>query len=246
MLALTLVNAGGAEHAALFGTGNTGGIGGTVLWEFDLHGTPLLVMSRLVPIGLALVITWWVVRRIGPASLEPVALIALVALSLSLRLVFEQQLFGYYFMALSVALVLLDVASGHIRSSLVAWLATVSMVYVLGSTSLDVIHGPWHAIVQDLVPLSVLLLAAILIVRHLRRGGRTWMLALYVGMIVSALLSWDDTDFLGQPPTWFWQLVLVPVGIALAAGPLLSTLHQHREVQALDEVAPSSSMPALE
>ena len=55
-------------------------------------------------------------------------LISLVATSLALRLVFEQNIFGYYFMALCVTLVLLDVISGRIRGELVAWLALITLV----------------------------------------------------------------------------------------------------------------------
>ena len=34
----------GAAQAILFGTGNTGGIGGAALWELGLHGTSLLLL----------------------------------------------------------------------------------------------------------------------------------------------------------------------------------------------------------
>ena len=61
--------------------------------------------------------------------MDPVPLLALMALSLSLRLVFEQNLYGYYFMAFAVSLVLLDVVGGRIRGQLVAWLGLLTLAY---------------------------------------------------------------------------------------------------------------------
>ena len=52
--------------------------------------------------------------------------------------------------------------------------------------------------------------------------GRIWTLVLWLGMIDAALIEWHDTDLVGIPPTWFWQVVLVPLGIMLAAGPLFA------------------------
>ena len=245
VLPFLIANPRGAVHAILFGTGTTGGIGGTVLWEMDLHGALLVLLSRVAPVGLALVVSWWTLRRIGPdAALAPVALVALVAVCLSLRLVFEQQLFGYYFMALSVSLVLLDVIRGRIRPSLVAWLATTSMVYLLGSTQLDSLRSPWLTLAQDLIPLSVILLAAVLLVHEVRRGGPPWRLALWTAMIAGALITWNETDVLGVPPTWFWQVILVPLGIALAAGPLLAEIRGH-DGTPRHEGAPRAVSPAL-
>jgi hypothetical protein len=228
VLALSAVTSGDAAHAVLFGTGTTGGVGGTLLWELDLHGALLLLCSRIAPVVLSLLLAWWVVRRLGPASLEPVALLSVVGLSLSLRLVFEQQLFGYYFMALSVALVLLDVAGARLRATLVGWLATVSMVYLVGSTALDPLRRPVPGVINDVLPLSVMALGVLLIVREIRRGAHWRMLACWSAMIVGALVVWKQTDIVGQPPTWLWQLVLVSLGIAQAATPLLGELRRHR------------------
>ena len=69
-----------------------------------------------------------VVRRLGPRSLEPVPLLSLVAVSLALRLVFEANLFTYYFMALAVTLALLEVTQGSIRRTVAAWFAALTLV----------------------------------------------------------------------------------------------------------------------
>ena len=47
--------------------------------------------------------------------MDPVPFCRSIATSLSFRLVFEQNLYGYYFMALAVSLVLVDVMCGRIR-----------------------------------------------------------------------------------------------------------------------------------
>ena len=220
-LPLLVENAGGTVHAIVFGTGDTGGIGGTVLWELDLHGALLVLLSRIAPIAFGLAVAWWAVRRLGDGVMEPVPLVAVIALALSFRLVFEQQLFGYYYMALSVSLVVLDVVLGRIRWSLIAWIATVSMVYLLGSDALSTLRPPWLTLLRDLIPLSVILLALLLIALDILGRRVSWMLGFWVAMIAAALLTWDRTNVLGSPPVWFWQVAFVPLGVALAAGPFL-------------------------
>jgi hypothetical protein len=224
-LPLLIANTKGTVHAVVFGTGTTGGIGGTILWEFDLQGVVVTLLSRVAPIAIATFLAWWTVRRIGPAAaMRPGPLMALLSVCLSLRLVFEQQLFGYYFMALTVALLLLDVVRGHLRSTLAAWLATTSMVFLLGlgSTQLNLLRSPWVTTARDLIALAVILLAGLFIVRDARRAASHWRLALWVGVIAAALLSWATFNHFNEPPTWLWQVLLVPPGIALAAGPLLA------------------------
>ena len=227
-LPLALVNARGVARAVVFGTGATGGIGGTILSESNLHGVPLDLLSRVAPIALSFMIAWWALRRLGAAAaVQPVALVSLIGVCVGLRLVFEQQLFGYYYLALSVSLVALDVVRGRVRSTVVGWLATVSMVYILGSTQLDLLRPPWLTLARGLIPLSVIALAAALLARDIRRGGPPWKLALWIAMIVAAVVSWTTVDEFNVPPTWVWQVALVPLGLALAAGPLLAEVRNH-------------------
>jgi hypothetical protein len=101
----------------------------TVLADTHLHGPLLFVPSRIVPIILAAALAWWALRRLGPRVLEPVSLVSLIATSLSFRLIFEVNLYGYYFMAVALLLVVLDVLYGRIGVRLVAWLALVTLVF---------------------------------------------------------------------------------------------------------------------
>jgi hypothetical protein len=234
-----------AAHAILIGTGDVNEVGGSLVWELgDKSGLPVLVISRLVPLAVSAALGWWAAHRLGPAALTPVPLLALLALCLSSRLVFDQQLFGYYYLALAVTLVLLDAARGHIRVSLVAWLSTVSMVYqLLGSTRVDLLHGLPHTFVEDLIPLSVACLGVVLIVRQMRREGPNRMLVCWVGMIAAAVIVWNRTDVLGQPPAWLWQIILVSLGITLALGPLLEAIRSPAGLVRSDRYAPKWAPP---
>ncbi len=219
---------GSAAHAILLGTGSTGGIGGTVLWELGLHGMSLLVLSRLVPVAIAAAIAWWATRRLGPLVLEPVALLALVALSLGLRLAFEQQLFEYYFMALSVSLLLLDVARGRFRGALVAWLLTVPAVFIGEIQGLGDMTTP--------IRVALILVAIVVIVPRALRGARAVSLAPWYALIAGTLVAWPRFDLVGRPPTWFFQIVLVAWGLALAAAPLIDEVRRHTPAPAATRV----------
>jgi hypothetical protein len=83
---------------------NVPSFGGTVLWETDLRGPLLFVISRVLPIAAVTALAWWASRRLGERLLESTPLMSLLASALAVRLVFEENLFGYYFMAVAVSL----------------------------------------------------------------------------------------------------------------------------------------------
>lgn len=107
----------------------TGGRMYSISWldQTGLHPPLLFVVARFLPFALALVLAWWAEKKFGPTVLEPVPFISLIATSLCMRLVFEVNLYGYYFMAIAVLLILLDVLRGRIRVSLVVWLVAVGV-----------------------------------------------------------------------------------------------------------------------
>jgi len=217
-LPLIVVSGSGAVHSILLGTGGYGGVGGAVIWDIGIRGTPLLVLSRVLPIVLSVLLALWVLRRLGPDAFKPVVVLSVVAMSLGFRLICEQQVFEYYFMALSVVLVLLDVVRGQIRSSLVAWLVVVPTVY------LNDVNLPTYF--ENLVPIGALILATVFIVSRVLQGRPRGQLVPWVGVIVAALISWPETDFFGVPHTWFWQMATVVPGFILAARPLLAEMQQ--------------------
>jgi hypothetical protein len=232
LLLLDTLTSSVAVGLALEGTGNTGG-SGTVLSALHLHDAALVVCSRGIPVALSFLLSWWVLRQLGARSArQPCVLISVVALSLGFRLVFEQALFGYYFMALAVTLVLLDVAVGRLRESFVCWLAMVTVVFLVGpTTSQEVLRrSTWaHDVGLVLAPVVVLGAVLVLAIRVGRGGPRRGYLP-WAGLLVGVLLAWPSPSdpFSAHLPNALWQAVLVPLGLALAAKPLLDLYGRDR------------------
>ena len=235
-----------AVAMALEGTGNTGGRG-TTLSAVHLHGVLLLLCSRGLPIALSFLLAWWVLGRFGTSSaLQPGVLVSVVALSLGFRLAFEQALFGYYFMALAVTLLLLDVVVGHVRRSLVCWMAMVTLVFLVGpTTSYAVLHrSSWGHHVQMALPPAVLILAVLVIGLGVLHGAPRRSLLVWIGLLVGALMAWPSTNnpLSGHLPSVWWQVVLVLLGLILAAQPLLDLVRHGDERLATRRTEPLANL----
>jgi hypothetical protein len=212
-----------AWRAALLGSGDSPSFGGTLLWQLDIHHGPALVfLSRVLPIIVSVLIAWRVHARFGPRALEPVLLVSLVATSLSLRLVFEEGLFGYKFMALSVMLIMLDVVRGRLSGQLLAWLALVTVAYnpfpyglAFNGTSL----GHFVSLVVPYVFLGIVvgLLIRDAVGHRIRPYLAGWLV---IGVTVFCISPPRLT-----PATWLWQIILVGTGVILAVGPLVASTH---------------------
>jgi hypothetical protein len=100
----------------------------TFVGRLHLHGVALVAVSRALPLGLAGAAAAWARSRLKSALYRPQPLVALIAVSLALRLVFEVNLFSYYFMATAVALIALDVVGGRVRVETIGWIA-VAMAF---------------------------------------------------------------------------------------------------------------------
>jgi hypothetical protein len=101
----------------------------TVVSHLHLQGVALAAASRALPLWLALAIALWAKSRLGAALCRAQPLVALVATCLALRLVFEVNLFGYYFMATAVALLALDVVMGRLRLVTICWIAVTTVFF---------------------------------------------------------------------------------------------------------------------
>jgi len=129
-LPLIVATSGRMIGPALLGSGGSPSpLGGTVLWEFHLHGASLIAFSRVLPIVVAVVLAFWAARQLGPDVLKPVPLLSLMATAMTLRLVFEVNLWGYYFLAVTLFLIVLSIVCGRVRLYLVAWLALVVLAF---------------------------------------------------------------------------------------------------------------------
>jgi hypothetical protein len=219
---------GHALRAITLGTGDNPVPGGTIAWELHLNGAPFVLLTRVAPIAVSMVLAWWVSRRLGPIALQAATLMSIMAVSLGLRLVFEQLLVAYYFMALAVSLVLLDVVRGHLRRSVVAWLAAVAVVFCFfGGQAFNQVT--WGGYLRRIVPLLIVAIALLLTLHGVLRGRTRRDLLPWVAVAVCALLMWsghiNTTNH--RLLVWFWQLALVVPGVVLAAGPLLAEMRRY-------------------
>jgi len=148
----------GQAIKAILGLGNTPRDGWAILGGLHLGGMALFAASRLLPIALALGLALWAKRRLGLRVFESVPLASLVATSLALRLVFEVNLYGYYFMAVAVMLVVLDIVRRRVSVFSIAWIAVVTLAFDPVRTGIDPLYvvsiRVWQLV---LVPAAVVL-----------------------------------------------------------------------------------------
>lgn len=218
---------GRAMHAVLLGTGDSLTYGGTILWETGLRGGALTFCARILPIVVSMAIARWAYRRLGSGVLQPIPLVSLIATSLSLRLVFEEGLFGYKFMALAVMLVMLALIRGQIRGQLVAWLALATLAFNPIPKGLDINARLWGGHAAAALPLACIAVALALVAWDAAHRRIRWYLIAWLVIALCAFLQWPlwTLDAIrGRLPLWFWQLVLLPMGVVMAVSPLLSSV----------------------
>jgi hypothetical protein len=227
-----IATSGRAIHAVLVGTGDSGGRGGTVLWNLlsqpGFYGSrptaALLFCARTLPIAVSVALAWWALRRLGPRALDPIPLLSLIATCLSMRLVFEEGLFGYKFLALAVLLIILDIVRGRIRGQLLAWLALVTMAF---NPILDLNKRWWAHDTAIAIPLTCIAIVLFVIVRDAVHHRIRWYLVPWFAIAAWAFLRWPPWLPNGLPasrPIWFWQVVLVSSGVVMAASPLVKSI----------------------
>jgi hypothetical protein len=245
IIPLGIITKGGAVRAALFGSSRVSLVasgvihtrGGTLVAMLHLHGVPLFMVARIAPIAGAMVLAGIFVRQLGLVMLSVVPLISLIATSLLFRLVFEQNLFGYYFMAAGAMLIVLDVVRGSIRSYTVLWIGLATLAFN---------PVPWGREVQRQ---SVFLLIAgvglAFILYDLLHHRVRAHLVLWFGFVVCAC-----EPFLWRVPadhqlitSWVWQIVLVSTAATLAIAPLV-TLARGRHPALARTRHPSSQISA--
>jgi hypothetical protein len=227
---LIVATSGRATKIILTGSSRVGAnvqsVGGTVLWEMDLHGLLLFTLSRVAPIVAAMALAWWASRRLGPRILSPVPLISLVATSLTLRLAFEENLFGYYFMAAAVALLVLNVARGRMTSGYLAWLALVTLVF--NPVHLNFVSNLTSRTVPlyNAIPILILVVAIAwaaydVVFRRIPWFKLMWILAV---MLTCESKLWGLNHSIIAVPSWLWQVVLVSTALEMALRPLFTTI----------------------
>ncbi len=201
--------------------------GGTVLWEMDLHGISLFLCARIAPIAASMLLAWWAARRLGPRALNPIPLLSLIACCLTFRLVFEENLFGYYFMAVSVALVMLEVARGRFRGTVAAWLGLVVLAFnpidlgFFSNVSPRTIDQYWAVPIIAFVVVVVSVIVDI-IYHRVRLYKLLWIV---LASVAGESKLWGGVTPIWLLPHWLWQVILVPIAFGLALKPLLVEVH---------------------
>ncbi len=192
--------------------------GGTVLWELHLHGAALFLLTRAAPVVAAMALARVLVRQRAGRPLDPATLVSLVGVSLALRLVFEVNLFGYYFAAVAVTLVSLDVLRGRLRLATFAWLSLTGIAF-------DPLTQSASA-VRVVYVVAVAVAVVVVIVRGARRRMVRWG-AIGYGLVL-VLADRTTMSALSLPsfavPSWVWQVVLVPWAIWLVGRPVFHAL----------------------
>ena len=191
--------------------------GGTVLWELHLRGAPLFVIARVAPVLASLALGWWVARRRG-GRIDAADWVALGALALMTRLVFEQNLFGYYFAPPMVALVLAEAARHRLRGDVVAWVAVVSIAFSTIPSHFAARMEPWGRFAASAETIAVAGGLAVAVAIEWRRRHVRWTHALALAGVLVVFHSqvFFANQFLTTLPHWLWQVILVPTGVYLA------------------------------
>jgi hypothetical protein len=228
-------SSGRALHSVLFGTGDSLTDGGTILWESGIRGAGLVFSARVLPILAGMGLAWWAYRRLGTSVLQPLPLISLLATTLSLRVVFEEGLFGYKFMALAVMLIVLAVVHGWIRGRLIAWLALASLLFNPIPAGLAINARPWGGKAAALLPLVCIAVVLVLVAYDAVHRRVRWYLVVWLVVAIFATGQWPPLtldSIRSQLPLWLLQLILLPTGIVMAVGPLVTSIW-HSEAKTL-------------
>jgi hypothetical protein len=121
--------------------------GTTIVGSFGLHGAARVIVSRGLPIVLAAVLATVARRRLPSTVAQPMALVSLVTACLLLRLLFEVNLYAYYFIPAAVALIAVDIVAGRLRLQTLGWLVATTLFFPPG-------YEPW-VLVEERAPLFV-------------------------------------------------------------------------------------------
>ncbi len=242
-----LLLAGGTRSYGdiLAGSGFNNSLGGTVVWELGMSVPLKYVMSRVLPLGAAVLTAWWSRRR----HVEPphdIEVIVLVTVGLCWRLVFEANLWGYYYVPVFVGLVILDRRIGHVRAGTVAWSLSQLVLYdylPIGHEAVPALLRHWPLFLGQLGAAAIVTSMAIVAIRH-RRDRGPWLaaLAIYAFAYLLGPHLWHET--VNNWPVWVHQLILVPWALGLA----LSGRHASTGFPCLEPTPPISdrSMPEWE
>jgi hypothetical protein len=149
-----------------------------------------------------------------------------------MRLVFEEGLFGYKFLALAVMLILLDLVQGRLRGQTLAWLALVTLAFK--PFRVYYYSTGWLYDLGIALPLAAVAVVLVVIVRDAFHKKIRWYLIPWLAVVVWAFIRWPPYrphGLLIPLPLWYWQVILVGSGLVMAAGPFAKTMMEARRAR---------------
>lgn len=230
-----LVSGERALRTALLGSSRVGSAivshGGTVLFATGATGVVAFLVSRVVPVVAAAALAFWG-RRQGARPRDPAFVTGLVATALWTRLVFEINLFGYYFMATVVTLVVLEMLRGDLGRDVVAFVGLLlvgmnpeHIAFISNLTSYGL------TLYNDLPIVVGALGVAVLLYDIGRRRALVIADLAWVGFVALTGESnlWHRYYPVWDLPTWAWQIVLVGYLGVILARRLAATTRQSQD-----------------
>jgi hypothetical protein len=226
---LAALTSGRALKWSVIGSGSVspkGTAGDTLLREIGRDPHLLLALARTLPVLGALLLAMSAKKRLGEAALNAVPFLSIVATALALRLVFEVSLWGYYFAASVVLIVINDVIQGRIRGHVIAMLALFTLVYSPIPWGFAPNGKSWGLAVREAMPKVFVLVALLLILIDVARRRVRWYLVAWLVLVCSTLVAnpFSHEVLRTALPNWFWQVVLVPLTLGLAVSPLIASI----------------------
>jgi hypothetical protein len=212
--------------------------GGTVMFTLGLRGIPDFLVSRILPILAAAGVAWWVARTWRGRDVGPMVVVSTVTAGLLSRLAFEVNLFGYYFLAGIVGVVLVEVLRRQVGFDVLALLGLfvvymnpehVSLVSNLTTYALSLFYD---------IPIAVMAIAVALLLYDALRRRLSVGLVVWIAFVALAGETdlWNRYNPIVNLPEWCWQIVLVGYAILIVAR-RLRVAHRQGDVHAF---APSA------
>lgn len=223
---LALVTSGRALKWSVVGSGSLwphGTFGDTLMRGVRLDHHVVLDCARTLPIVCALLLALWAKKRLGGVALSAVPFLSLIATALAMRLVFEVSLWGYYFAASAVLIVINDVIQGRVRGHVIALLALLTLVYNPVPWGFAPNGQSWGLAVREAMPKVFVGGALLLILIDVVRRRVRWYIVAWLALVCLTLVEnpFSHAALRTALPNWFWQVVLVPITVGLAISPLI-------------------------
>lgn len=151
-------------------------------------------------------------------------------------------LWGYYFAACAVIIIINDVISGRIRGRVIAWLALFTLALNPIPWGFATNGRSWGLAAREAMPNVFFIVALILIISDVIRDRVRWYLLAWFVLVGLTLVKnpLSHAALRTAMPSWFWQVVLVPITIALAVSPLIDAVRTTKSTAPSNDTVPDS------